>query len=138
MVCSYMLRFPNRLLILAAFVLASGSGQCIWRRAPSQAADTPHAKRSIMRSQDGYVGTAAAPAAIAASPAPLPKPAWAIRSPPSRRSFCSTRLSRRRRPPSLFDAKSNHRFDVNAENGKLIQSEYETGANGQEVFRSTS
>jgi tetratricopeptide (TPR) repeat protein len=39
---------------------------------------------------------------------------------------------------NLFDPKSNHHFEVRAENGKLIQSEYETGANGQEVFRNTN
>jgi hypothetical protein len=37
---------------------------------------------------------------------------------------------------NVFDARSNHRFEVHAENGKLFQSEYETGANSQEVFRS--
>ena len=42
---------------------------------------------------------------------------------------------------SYYDAKSNHHFEVHAENGKLYQSEFETGPNGQsdgkEVFRST-
>lgn len=38
---------------------------------------------------------------------------------------------------SLFDAKLNHRFKAYALNGKLIESDSETGENGQEVFRST-
>ena len=38
---------------------------------------------------------------------------------------------------SYYDAKSNHRFEVRAEGGKLYQSDFETGADGKEVFRST-
>jgi Cytochrome c554 and c-prime/Tetratricopeptide repeat len=38
---------------------------------------------------------------------------------------------------SYYDAKSNHHFEVHAENGKLYQGEFETGADGKEVFRST-
>jgi tetratricopeptide (TPR) repeat protein len=40
-------------------------------------------------------------------------------------------------PASYYDAKSNHHFEVRAENGKLTQSEFATGADGKEVFRST-
>jgi hypothetical protein len=38
---------------------------------------------------------------------------------------------------SYYDAKSNHHFEVHSENGALYQSEFETGADGKEVFRST-
>jgi len=38
---------------------------------------------------------------------------------------------------TLFDARSNHHFEVRSENGRLIESEYETGPDGQEVFRNT-
>src|SRR6202012_3466 len=37
---------------------------------------------------------------------------------------------------SYYDLKSNHHFDVFAQDGKLYQTEYESAA-GQEVFRST-
>jgi len=37
---------------------------------------------------------------------------------------------------SYYDARSNHHFEVRAENGKLFQSEFETGPDGKEVFRS--
>ena len=40
-------------------------------------------------------------------------------------------------PASYYDPKSNHHFEVRAENGKLTQSEFATGADGKEVFRST-
>jgi hypothetical protein len=38
---------------------------------------------------------------------------------------------------SYYDAKTNHHFEVHAEGGKLFQSEFETGADGKDVFRST-
>lgn len=38
---------------------------------------------------------------------------------------------------SFFDSKSNHHYEVRAENGKLIETEYEIGPDGQEVFRSS-
>jgi predicted CXXCH cytochrome family protein len=40
-------------------------------------------------------------------------------------------------PASYYDPKSNHHFEVRAEGGKLTQSEFATGADGKEVFRST-
>jgi hypothetical protein len=38
---------------------------------------------------------------------------------------------------SIFNAKSNHHFEVRSQNGRLIESEYETGADGRDIFRST-
>ena len=40
-------------------------------------------------------------------------------------------------PASYYDPKSNHHFEVRAEGGKLTQSEFATGADGKETFRST-
>jgi hypothetical protein len=40
-------------------------------------------------------------------------------------------------PASYYDAHSRHRFEVHAENGKVTQSEFATGVDGKEVFRST-
>jgi predicted CXXCH cytochrome family protein len=40
-------------------------------------------------------------------------------------------------PANYYDPKSNHHFEVHAENGKLTQSEFAAGADGKEVFRST-
>jgi Cytochrome c554 and c-prime len=40
-------------------------------------------------------------------------------------------------PAAYYDAKSDHHFEVHAENGKLYQSEYQTGADGKDVFRNT-
>lgn len=38
---------------------------------------------------------------------------------------------------SYFDPKSNHHFEVHADNGKLIESEYETASDGSEIFRNS-
>ena len=60
------------------------------------------------------------------------RPAWAILltaiTPDFLKRLC-------RSPASYYDAKSNHHFDVHAEDGKLYQSEFETGADGKDVFR---
>ena len=40
-------------------------------------------------------------------------------------------------PASFYDTKSNHHFDAHAEDGKLYQSEFETDAEGKDVFRNT-
>ena len=40
-------------------------------------------------------------------------------------------------PASYYDTKSDRHFEVHAENGKLYQTEYETGADGKDVFRNT-
>src|ERR1035438_4657693 len=57
MICSKMLRFPAHLLILAALLLAAGSGCALGEHAPAQAVDTPPATAKASN-QDGYVGTA--------------------------------------------------------------------------------
>jgi hypothetical protein len=38
---------------------------------------------------------------------------------------------------SVYDAKSDHHFEVRAENGKLLQSEYQVDGAGHDVFRET-
>lgn len=38
---------------------------------------------------------------------------------------------------SYFDPNSNHHFEVRADNGSVIETEYETAANGGEVFRNS-
>ncbi len=136
MICSKMSRFPSHLLILAALALASGPGTSLAQHAPAQSAGTPSTQAKAS-SQDGYVGSAACASCHQKITA----------------SFANTSMGRSLTaitPESLhilplgstdaanlFNAKSNHHFEAHAENGKLIQSEYETGANGKEVFRST-
>jgi len=40
-------------------------------------------------------------------------------------------------PAAYYDAKFDRHFEVRAENGKLFQSEYQTGVDGKEVFHNT-
>ncbi len=40
-------------------------------------------------------------------------------------------------PATFYDAKTAHSFEVHAEGGKLYQSEFQTGADGKEIFRNT-
>jgi Tetratricopeptide repeat len=136
MVLSSMSRFPRRRLILAAVLFLAGPGCAFGQPAPATAAALPRASASAAN-QDGYMGSAVC--------APCHQGIA--------RSFAKTSMGRSLTPvipallqtlplgspdtTSLFDPKSNHHFEVRAENGKLIESEYETGANGQEVFRST-
>lgn len=136
MVCSKMLRFPNRIFILAALVLASGSGCAFGEHAPAQAADTTPATARASN-QDGYVGSAACAPCHRSIAGSFAKTSMGRSLTPIKPEFLQTLPLGAKETTSLFDAKSNHRFEVHAENGKLIQSEYETGASGQEVFRST-
>lgn len=46
-------------------------------------------------------------------------------------------LKRNRTSGSVEDANNNLKFDVHAQDGKLFQSEYEVGSDGQEAFRDT-
>jgi tetratricopeptide (TPR) repeat protein len=127
-----MLRFPQYWLILAAVMLTAGPGS-----ASGQSAAVTPPPSSAGESRDGYVGSAAC-----------------VRCHQSiAKSFAKTSMGRSLTPvtpevleglplgsssvTSLFDPKSNHHFEVRAENGRLIESEYETGANGQDLFRNS-
>lgn len=132
-VCSKML--PIRLLILAILVLASGSGCAFGQRAPTRTADTPSATAKAPN-QDAYVGSAACAHCHRSISASFAKTSMGRSLTPIKPEFLQTLPPGSMETASLLDAKSNHRFEVHAENGKLIQSESETAASGQEVFRS--
>jgi len=134
MVCPKMLRFPDRLLILAALVLAFGSGCAFGESAPAQAADTPPATAKSSN-QDGYVGAPVCARCHRGIASSFAKASMGRSLTPITPEFLKTLPLGSPETTSLFDAKSNHRLEVHAENGKLIQSEYETGASGQEIFR---
>jgi Tetratricopeptide repeat len=121
-----MLRFPNPQLILAAILLASASGFAF---------SQPSTPKPL--NQDGYVGSAACAPCHRSISASFAKASMGHSLTPIAPEFLHTLPLDPPQTTSLFDAKSNHRFEVHAENGKLIQSEYETGASGKEVFRST-
>lgn len=134
MVCSKMLRFPYRLFILAALALALRSSCALDESAPAQAAGTPPAAAKATN-QDGYVGTAACARCHRGIASSFAKASMGHSLTPIMPEFLKTLPLGSPETTSQLDAKSNHHFEVRAENGKLIQSEYETGANGQEVFR---
>lgn len=133
-----MLRFHIRLLIPAALVLAYGSGSALAARPPAQTADSAPAgaKASNPASQDGYVGSAACARCHRSISSSFAKASMGHSLTPITPEFLQTLPLGSPEITSVFDAKSNHRFEVRAENGKLIQSERETAANGQEIFRS--
>ena len=135
-VCSKMLRFLDRLLILTALVLASGSSRALGESAPSQGADAPPATAKASN-QNGYVGTAVCARCHRGIASSFAQASMGHSLTPITPEVLKTLPLGPPETTSLFDAKSNHHFDVGAENGKLIQSEYETGVNGREVFRNT-
>jgi hypothetical protein len=116
--------------VMALAAAAAGVG------APARAADTPSATAKASN-QDGYVGTAACARCHRSISRTFAKASMGHSLTPIAPEFLRTLPLASPETTSLFDAKSNHHFEVHAENGKLIQSEYETGASGQEVFRST-
>ena len=136
MICSKMSRFPDSRLILAVLMLATGSGCAFGEHAPAQAADTPPATAKASN-RDGYVGSAACTPCHRSIAGSFAKTSMGRSLTPIKPKFLQTLPPGSTETASLFDAKSNHRFEVHAESGRLIQSEYETGASGQEVFRST-
>jgi tetratricopeptide (TPR) repeat protein len=131
-----MLRFPDLRLILAALVLTSGSSCAFGQHAPGRAAATPAATAKAANNES-YVGAAACASCHRSIAASFAKSSMGRSLTPIVPEFLKTLPIGSPESTSLFDAKSNHRFEVHAENDKLIQSEYETGASGKEVFRST-
>jgi hypothetical protein len=129
-----MLRFPDPRFILAALALASGSGCAFSQHAEAAATPPVTAKAS---NQDGYVGAAACTHCHRGIAASFAKTSMGRSLTPITPEFLRTLPLGSPQMTSLFDAKSNHRLSVYAENGRLMQSEYETGTRGQEVFRST-
>jgi len=117
-------------------MLTAGSGCAFGKSASAQAADTPPAAAKAPN-QDGYVGSAACARCHRGIASSFAKASMGHSLTPITPEFLQTLPLGETQTTSLFDAKSNHHFEVRAENGKLIVSEYETGANGQEVFRNT-
>ena len=126
--------FSHRLLILTAFLLASGSCSA---SASAQAPGTTAAKAVNHAGQEGYVGTSACARCHRSISGSFAKASMGHSLTPIAPEFLRTLPLASPETTTLFDPKSNHRFEVKAENGKLVQSEYETGATGQEIFRST-
>jgi hypothetical protein len=136
MVQSSMPRFPQRRLILATLILAARPGCSLSERAAAQTADAPAAAAKASN-PDGYVGTAACASCHRSIAASFAKTSMGRSLTPIKPEFLQTLPRGATETTSLFDPKSNHHFEIHIENGRLIQSEYEIGASGQEVFRST-
>jgi cytochrome c-type biogenesis protein CcmH/NrfG len=131
-----MIRFLRRRLILAAVMLASGSGSAIGQRAPARAASAPPPMASAS-DQGGYVGAAACAQCHRGIAASFAKASMGRSLTPITPEFLQTLPLSSPETTGRFDPKSNHHFEVYAEDGKLIETEYETGVSGQEVFRDT-
>jgi hypothetical protein len=106
------------------------------QHATAQAAETPPAPAKASNA-DGYVGSAACTSCHKSIAESFAKTSMGRSLVPIQPEFLQALPRGSTETASLFDAKSNHHFEVHAENGKLIQSEYETRADGQEIFRST-
>jgi hypothetical protein len=131
-----MFRFPYSRLILTALVLASGSSCALSQRVPVRATAAPHAAANASN-KDSYAGTAACAHCHRSIVASFAKASMGHSLTPITPEFLATLPLGSAEKNSLYDSKSNHHFEVYAENGKLIESEYETGTSGQEVFRNT-
>jgi tetratricopeptide (TPR) repeat protein len=136
MVLSSMLRFPQRTFILTAIVLTAGLC-CVFRQpAPAKAAILPPASQ-VAPNRDRYAGSAACAICHQDIATSFAKSSMGHSLTPVTPGLLKTLPLGSPDTTSFFDPKSNHHFEVRAENGKLVESEYETGANGQDVFRST-
>jgi hypothetical protein len=127
--------FPRHRLILAAVLLLARPA-CAFGQSVSQAASTPSAVKTAAN-RDGYVGSAACAPCHQGIARLFAKASMGHSLTPITPEFLKTLPLGSPDISSVFDPKSNHHFEVHPENGKLVASEYETGANGQEVFRST-
>ncbi|HEY6489346.1 MAG: tetratricopeptide repeat protein [Terracidiphilus sp.] len=131
-----MLRFSQRRLILAVLMLVAGAGFVFDNPRAAQTVDAPRATEKATN-QDGYVGTATCAACHRGIAGSFAKTSMGRSLTPIKPEFLQTLPLGATDTASLLDPKSNHRFEAHTENGRLIQSEYETGTSGQEVFRST-
>jgi tetratricopeptide (TPR) repeat protein len=132
-----MLRFPYRSLIPGALVLTAGL-DCTFGQsaAPARAAATPPASANVSN-QEGYVGSAACARCHRGIAGSFAKASMGHSLSLITPEFLRTLPLGSPDTTSFFNPKSNHHFEVRAEDGRLIESEYETEANGREVFRST-
>jgi tetratricopeptide (TPR) repeat protein len=138
MVSSLMLRPPQRRPILTALALVAGAAAgCVFGQpAPvSPAILSPAAASAPNR--DGYVGSAACARCHQGIARSFAKSSMGHSLTAITPEFLRTLPLGSPDATSFFDPKSNHHFEVRAEDGKLIESEYETEANGKQVFRST-
>ncbi|MGB6688724.1 MAG: hypothetical protein WBE76_12875 [Terracidiphilus sp.] len=131
-----MSRFPYCSLVLAAVVLTIGLGCAFGQSAaPARAVTTAPASANASN-QDSYVGSAACARCHRGIASSFAKASMGHSLTPITSTLLQTLPLGSPDTTSFFDPKSNHHFEVRAENGKLIESEYETEANGREVFRS--
>jgi hypothetical protein len=133
---SLMARFPDRKIIVAALALAVLQVGAMGQSAPAPAISSPSSSVSPPN-RDGYVGSTACARCHQGIAKSFAKTSMGRSLTPITPEFLRTLPLSSAETTSFFDPKSNHHFEVRAENGKLIQSDYESGDNGQEVFRST-
>ena len=131
-------RLFQRKSLLVAYVLL-GLFVCGWfvcRTAQPQV-DKPPSAQTDSPARDGYVGSAACTRCHQGIAKSFANASMGHSLTVVTPEFVKTLPLSSLDTTSYYDAKANHHFEVRAENGKLMQSEYETDAAGQEVFRST-
>jgi len=128
-----MFRSFYRQFIVAGIVFAAGTVCLLGQRRPAQPGATA-AAGSPASNPGGYVGSSACIHCHRGIAESFGKTSMGRSLTAITPEFLRTLPVGSPQKTSLFDSKSNHHFEVHAENGKLIESESETGANGQEVF----
>jgi len=125
----------QRTLILAAGFAACVAGYALSQSAPAK--DAHPSALSANAANQGYVGSAACAACHQGVTKSFSKTSMGRSLTAITPEVLQTLPLASPDTTSLFDSHSHHNFEVHSQNGRLVQSEYETGANGQDVFRST-
>jgi tetratricopeptide (TPR) repeat protein len=128
-----MLRFPKRRLILTALAFTAGLVCDSRQPAPAKGATLPSTTANSPN-RDGYVGSAPCARCHREIAKSFSKASMGHSLTPITPEFLKTLPLGSPDSTSFFDSRSNHHFEVRAQNGKLFQSEYETRENGQAVF----
>src|SRR5271170_1384138 len=121
MVLSSMLRSPHCKAIYAALLLMICTAEMTGQT---------QAKQAPVAGKDGYVGSAACVRCHQGIASSFAKASMGHSLTAITPDFLKTLRLDSPDTTSYYDAKSNHHFEVHAENGKLYQSEFETGADG--------
>jgi Tetratricopeptide repeat len=129
-----MVRLLQRTLILAAAVVTAMPDHALGQSASGTTSTSLPSSASVP-SQDGYVGSAACTPCHQGVSRSFAKTSMGRSLTAITPEFLQTLPLSSPDSTSVFDAQSKHHFEVHAENGRLIQSEYEIGENGRDVFR---
>ena len=132
-----MLRCLHSRSILAVLFLIAGPLGVLGQAKPANAPAASQPASANKDARDGYIGSAACTRCHQGIAKSFAKASMGHSLTPVTPEFLKTLPLGSPESTSFFDAKSNHHFEVHAENGKLIENEFETSASGQDVFRNS-